>query len=185
MRGAFRMNLSMSYGRERRDDYFENLWQKPDNSYSVNITASVPVWDWGGRRARNAASQIGLAQTLLSIEEDELEIVSNVRNEVLNVRDRESRTMAMQENLDLAREISRTSFQRYQDGSITVSDLILNLSREADTAENFLQAYVSWKGSLRSLQIQTYYDFGLDRPILDWFREEGWIPEDGIEGQRP
>jgi len=185
MRGAFRMNLSMSYGRERRDEYFHNLWETPDNSYSINITASVPVWDWGGRKARNAASRIQLEQTLLSIEQSELEIVSNVRNEVLNVRDRESRTMAMQENQELAREVSRTNFQRYQDGSVTILDLILSLYREADTAENFLQAYVSWKGSLRSLQIQTYYDFGLDRPILDWFREEGWIPENGIEGQRP
>lgn len=184
MRGGFRLNLNLSYGRERQDDYFRNLWQKPENSFSINITAFVPVWDWGERKARNAATRIGFEKTLLSIEETELEIVSNVRNEVLNVRDRESRTMAMQENQELAREVSRTNFQRYQDGSIAVLDLILSLYREADTAENFLQAYVSWKGSLRSLQIQTYYDFEQDRPILDWFREEGWIPEDGLEDQR-
>ena len=83
------------------------------------------------------------------------------------------------------KEVSSANFQRYQDGSITVLDLILSLYREADTAENFLDAYLSWKGSLRSLQRQTYYDFEEDRPILDWFREEGWIPEDGFGGLRP
>ena len=159
--------------------------RSPKTVSPINISAFVPIWDWGERKARNTATRIGLEQTLLSIEETELEIVSNVRNEVLNVRDRESRTMAMQENQELAREVSRTNFQRYQDGSVTVLDLILSLYREADTAENFLEAYVSWQGSLRSLQIQTYYDFEQDRPILDWFREEGWIPENGLEGQRP
>jgi hypothetical protein len=185
LRGGVRVNLSMSYGRERRDEFFNNLWVKPDNSYSINITASVPVWDWGERQARRASSQIGLQQTLLRIEETELEIVSNVRNEVLDVRDQESRTMAMQRNLELAEEVARSNFQRYQDGSITASDLVLSLYREADTAENFLDAYLSWKGSLRSLQRQTYYDFEHDRPVLDWFREEGWIPENGFAGMRP
>ena len=114
-RGGFEMNLNFSYGRERRDEEFSNLWQDPDNSYTVNVTADVPIWDWGERKARIAASEIDLQQTLLRREETELEIVSNVRNEVLNVQDRESRTLAMQENLELAREVSETSFQRYRD----------------------------------------------------------------------
>ena len=184
-RGAFRLNLSMSYGRERRDDYFDHLWVDPDNSYTINVTAFLPIWDWGGRKARIASSEIGVEQTRLRIEETELGIVSNVRNEVLNVRDRESRTLAMRENLELARDVSETSFQRYQDGALTALELILSLRREAGTAENFIGAYVSWKGSLTRLQEQTYYDFERGRPVLEWFRDEGWISENGIEGFRP
>ncbi len=181
-RGGFRMNLNMSYGRERRDEEFKNLWVDPDNSYTVNVTADVPLWDWGERRARLASSEIGIQQTLLRIEEQELEMVSDVRNEVLNVRDRESRTLAMRENLELAREVSESSFQRYQAGSITVLDLLLSLRREEDTAQNFLEAYLSWRSSLRSLQEQTYFDFEAGIPVLDRFGVQDRLPGNGVLG---
>jgi outer membrane protein len=181
-RGGFQMNLNMSYGRERRDEEFKNLWVDPDNSYTVNVTADVPLWDWGERRARLASSEIGIQQTLLRIEEQELEMVSDVRNEVLNVRDRESRTLAMRENLELAREVSESSFQRYQAGSITVLDLLLSLRREEDTAQNFLEAYLSWRSSLRTLQQQTYFDFERGIPVLDRFGVQDRLPGDGVLG---
>ncbi len=38
------MNLNMSYGRERRDEEFNNLWVDPDNSYTVDVTADIPLW---------------------------------------------------------------------------------------------------------------------------------------------
>jgi|GEM_PF-263914 len=181
-RGGFQMNLNMSYGRERRDEEFNNLWVDPDNSYTVNVTADVPLWDWGERKARLASSEIGIQQTLLRIEEQELEMVSDVRNEVLNVLDRESRTLAMRENLELAREVSETSFQRYETGTITVLDLLLSLRREEDTAQNFLEAYLSWRSSLRELQEQTYFDFEAGIPVLERFGVQDRLPGDGVLG---
>lgn len=181
-RNGFRLNLNLSYGRETRDDVFGNIWVRPDNSYTINISAFVPVWDWGERKSRMAATRLGIDQTRLRIEETELGIVSGVRNEVLNVRDRESRTLAMQDNLELARNVTESSFRRYEDGTITAQDLLLSIQREVDTAENFLDAYVSWKGSLASLRRQTYFDFEKGRPVIEWFREEGWITDDFSEG---
>jgi outer membrane protein TolC len=179
-RGGFRMDVSMSYGRERRDEEFEKLWVDPDNSYTVNVNAYVPVWDWGERRARIASSEIGIQQSHLRIEETEIQIISDVRNEVLNVKDRESRTFAMRENLELAQNVSETSFQRYEDGAITALDLILSLRREADTAENFLEAYLGWRGSLRRLQELTYYDFERNIPVLERFGVQDRLPRNGV-----
>jgi len=183
-RGAFRLNLNMSYGRERLDERFGNLWIDPDNSYTVYVTADLPILDGGERKARIASSEIGIEQTRLYQEQARRGIVSSVRNEVLNVRDREGRTRAMMQNLDLAREVSQADFQRYEAGILTAQELILSLLRKADTNENFLDAYVSWKESLRRLQTQTYFNFEQDRPFLEVLREEGWIPEIGIGGLR-
>jgi outer membrane protein TolC len=181
-RNGLRLNLRMSYGREVRDDAFGRLWVDPENSYTINVSAFLPLWDWGERRARVQAQEVGLEQMRLRIEEAQLEMVSGTRNEVLNVRDREARTMAMEENLELARAVAESSFTRFRNGAITAQDLILTLRRKAETGENFLDAYVSWRGSLRGLQWRTYYNFELDTPILDWFREEGWVDEDAFNG---
>ncbi len=178
-RGGFQLDLNMSYGRERRDDEFDHLWVDPDNSYTVNVTAEVPIWDWGERKARIASSEIGIQQSLLRQEETEIQIVSNVRNEVLNVQDRESRTFAMQENLELARGSSETSLQRYEDGAMSGLDLILTLRRESDTAENFLEAYLGWRGSLRRLQQMTYFDFERGIPVLERFGVQDRLQSNG------
>lgn len=180
--GALRLNLNMSYGRERLDEYFANLWQDPENTYTLNVSVDLPIWDGGERKARIASREIGIERTRLSLEETQLGLISDVRNEVLNVRDRESRTLAMLNNLELAEAVSEANFQRYEEGSLIAQELILSLLRETDTNENFLDSYVNWKESLRRLQTLTYYNFELDRPFLEVLREEGWIPENGFEG---
>jgi outer membrane protein TolC len=176
-RGGFRVYLNMSYGRERLDPHFDRLWVHPENSYTINIRAFLPLWDWGGRKSRVKATEVALEQTRLRIEEAELDIVSGVRNEVLNVRDRENRTLSMRDNLALARQVAETGFQQYQDGAITVQDLLLSLRRESDTAENFLEAYVAWRESLTRLQSRTFYSFERGEPVMEWIAAEGWIED--------
>jgi len=175
-RGGFRMDLSLSYGRERQDEIFDRLWSKPDNSYTLDVEAYLPIWDWGERKARISSSRIGIEQSRLHIEEAELQIVSSVRNEVQSVREYESRTMAMRENLELAGQVSESSLQRYESGSITALDLLLSLRREADTARNFLDTYVGWREALARLQTLTFFDFEMGMPVLQRFGIDGALP---------
>ncbi len=93
--------------------------------------------------------------------------------------------MAMRENLDLAGGVSETSFQRYAAGAITATDLMLSLRREADTAENFLQAYLGWRDSLRQLQQLTYWDFERQMPVLERFGVEARLSTNGVTDLRP
>lgn len=172
-RGGFRVDLALSYGREKRDEIFDRLWVRPDNSYTLDVNASLPVWDWGARKARLEAGRIGIEQARLRIEEAQIQIISNVRNEVLNVQEFEGRTMAMRDNLELARQVSENSFQRYEAGSIPVTDLILNLRREMDTAENLSDAYVGWRRALVRLQRLTYFDFERRVPVLERYGIRG------------
>ncbi len=184
-RGGFRMDLSMSYGRERRDELFDHIFVDPDNSYTIDVEAYIPIWDWGERKARIASSRLGVERNHLRIEEVERQIQASVRNEVLNVREYQNRTMAMEENLELARGVSEDSFRRYAAGSISALDLIQSLRREMDTANNFLDTYIGWRQALLSLQEMTYYDFERDLPVLDRFGVEGRLDENGLSRQTP
>jgi outer membrane protein TolC len=174
------MDVSLSYGREMlASEVFNRLWTDPkrERSYTVAVDAYLPIWDWGERKARIASSQIGLDQTLLRREEVENQIVSNVRNEVRNVEEYQSRTLAMQENLELARAVAESSFIRYEQGAITALDLIQSLRREADTAQNFLDTYLGWRRALLRLQELTFFDFEEGMPVLDRFGVEATPPD--------
>lgn len=172
-RGGFRMDLSVSYGRERQDELFDRLWSNPDNSYTLDVNAYLPLWDWGERQARLASSRVGIEQSRLRLEEAEIQIRSGVRNEVQNVRELQIRTLAMQGNLELARQVSESAFPRYEAGSISALDLLLTLRREMDTAQNFLDAYVGWREALVRLQSLTFFDFGSGVPVFQRFRING------------
>jgi outer membrane protein TolC len=165
-RNAFRVDLAFTYGREMREEVFDQLWADPRNTYTVDVRAFIPIWDWGQRDARIQSSQITLDRNRLQREQAEIQIVSNVRNEVLNVQELQARALTMQNNLTLASEISEESLELYAQGNIAVVELLQSLRREQDTHENLLDAYLGWRRSLQRLQQQTYYDFEFDMPVL-------------------
>jgi outer membrane protein TolC len=166
-RNGFRMNVEFTYGREMQDPVFRSLWNEPSNTYTVDVNASIPIWDWGQRRARIQAEEINLRRNALELEQTEAEIVTELTNEVRNIEELQSRVLAMQDNLTLARGLSAQSLEQYRQGAITVADLLLSLRRETDTASNFLEAYVSWRESIQELQQMTYYDFERGQPVME------------------
>jgi outer membrane protein TolC len=166
-RGGFSMDLEFTYGREMRDELFGQLWDEPRNTYTVDVNAFVPIWDWGERDARIESQRITLRRTELQMEQTRLQIVSDVENEVRSLEELQARTLTMQENLGLAAEISQESLDLYAAGTITALDLMQSLRREQDTAENFLEAYMGWRRSLQRLQQLTYWDFEEDVPVTD------------------
>jgi outer membrane protein TolC len=166
---GFRLDLEFTYGREMQDPIFRSLWNEPSNTYTVDVSATVPIWDWGERKARIQAEEINLRRNALELEQTEAEIVTELTNEVRDMEELQSRVLAMQDNLALARGLSAQSLEQYRQGAITVADLLLSLRREMDTANNFLEAYVSWKESIQELQQMTYYDFERGQPVIERF----------------
>jgi len=159
--------LNFSYGREALDAQFRNVFGNPTNTYSVDVTATIPIWDGGERRSRIASSEISVQQTRLRIEEAETQIVTNVQNEVRNVSEFQDRALNMEQNLVLASELSASTLALYITGTASMFDLLQTFRTEAQTAENLLDAYLGWRNSLLRIQEQTYFDFELGVPVLE------------------
>ncbi|RMH52674.1 MAG: TolC family protein [Bacteroidetes bacterium] len=170
---SFRANLEVTYGRETQDPRFDELWERPTNSYSIGLYAYIPIWDWGRRRARIQAEQISLRKTELFIEETEREIRTDIANAIQNLEEYEQRAITMEENLQMARDIVAASMAQYRSGDISILDLLQSIGRQEDTALNFLTTYLGYRKALLSLQKLTYYDFERDMPLLRRFEIDG------------
>ncbi|MEK9505095.1 TolC family protein [Gaopeijia maritima] len=166
-RGGVQVDFSVSYGTEKRDEYLSGVWEDPENSFSLDLEAAIPIWDWGERSARIQASEVGVRQTQLRIEQAILDIRTGIENEVRNVDEYQSRALAMQQTQDLATSITEQSLGQYAEGTVSVLDLLQTLRREVDTANTSLDTYLGWRRALLRLQQMTYYDFERDIPILD------------------
>ena len=168
-RRGFRMDLGFSYGREAQDPIFDQIWADPSNSYTIDVNAYLPIWDWGERSSRIEGSRIALDQSRLRREEAEQSIRSDMRNQVRNVGEFEDRALAMEQNLGLATGLSESSLELYEQGLISALDLLQSFRRQVDTANNFLDAYLGWRRALLRIQQLTFYDFELDLPLLERF----------------
>lgn len=169
---AFRANLEVTYGREMQDPHLQDIWNRPTNSYSVGLYAYIPIWDWGRRKARIQAEEIGLRRTELRIEEAEEDIERNISNAVRNLKEYQQRALSMQHNLTMAKAIVKATTRRYRDGQGTILDVLQSFTRQETTAQNFLSAFLGYRNALMSLQQLTFYDFERDMPLLHRFETD-------------
>ena len=166
---AFHVNLEMTYGLEKQNERYQELWEEFDKSYSTSLNMYVPIWDWGRRKARIESREYSLKITELQIEEQQNEIRSDIMNAIQNLREYRMRTENMMESMKIIQNISDRSIEQYRQGNISLQDLLQIVSRQKDTEINFIEAYQGYKRSLISLMTQTYYDFENDVSLIDTF----------------
>lgn len=166
---AFRMNLGLTYGREVQDPRFQNLWQDPRNSYTVEVNATVPIWDWGERQHRIQAQQFSLDRARLSEEQALSEIETEVRNLVTTLQDYSQRLTTMQQTLTLARQLTASSLTRYRSGDIGLVEMLQAVTRESTTSTNYLNAFMGYTRTLRRLKEVTFHDFEMGVSVVERF----------------
>ncbi len=169
-RGAFSVNLDITYGVEKQDEQYDQLWQEYNNSYSTSVNAYVPIWDWGQRKANIEASKISIQQTDLNIEESRNEISSEITNAVQNLEEYQKRALSMSDNLKVAMELTELSIKQFAENKISVQDILRIIERQNQTEFNFLDAYLGYRRSLLSLMVNTHYDYEKGMSLLDQFR---------------
>jgi len=171
-RGAFRVNLEVTYGLEKQDERFKSIWEQYDNTNSITINAYVPIWDWGQRRARIEAQKISLEREDLRIDERQKEIRIDINNAIINLNEYQARASNMQDNIKIAEEILQESIKQYEDSNILFHNLLQNVIRQKDTGLNFLDIYLEYRKSILSLMVNTYFDYENNISLIDKFRAQ-------------
>lgn len=164
---AFKLDLEITYGLERQDERYQAMWDNYDNSNSVTLNAYVPIWDWGRRKSRIEAGKIALNRMDVSIEETRKEIRTDVINAMTNLNENQARALNMQESVNMAKEITGSSIDQYKNNDISIQDLLQIVSRQKETEENFLNAYLEYRDAVLELMLNTYYNYEKNISLFD------------------
>ena len=170
---AVKLDLEMTYGLERQDERYQAMWDNYDNSTSVTLNAYIPIWDWGRRKARIEARKISLDRLDVDIEERRNSIRKDVINAIINLNENQTRALKMQESVNIAKEITGTSINRYKNNEISLQDLIQIVSRQKETEENLLDSYLEYRNAILQLMIRTYYDYENNISLIDELKSNG------------
>jgi outer membrane protein len=167
---SFHVDLEMTYGLEREDEYFDELGDTYDNSYSVGVNAYIPLWDWGRRKANIQAEEISIKKTDLYIEETRTSIRANILNAIINLEEYQERAISMRESVNMTRNITAISIENYRNGLLSLQDVLQVINQQRDTELNFLEAFLGYRRSLLWLNTQTYYDYENGISLIDKYR---------------
>lgn len=169
-RNAFHVDLELTYGLEKQEETFTDLWNQYDNSYSVSVEAYIPIWDWGRRKTLIEADKISLRRSELAIEEFQEEVETDIRNAIEDLHEFQRRTLTMEEHLETSESLVEASIEQYEDGQMTLQDLLRSIKTQSETSRAFLDAYLGYKKSALSLMTETYYDFEFGQPLIERFQ---------------
>ena len=162
----FRGDISLSVGIIGDHQRFENIYDNPTQNPRVAISLTVPIFDWGEKKARVRAQQV--AQTLAKLEQENLRIDIE-----LEVRQTWRRLENLRTQIDIAEKSVRNAqltydinLTRYREGDLTGMEISQFQTQLSNRRMAYSQALINYKIELLNLKILTLYDFENEIPIV-------------------
>ena len=75
----FKGDLSVRVGMDALAGKVKNMYDKPTDNEEVGVTLTIPIFDWGAKKAKVKSSQLAMESDEISLEEQKKEIVIDVR----------------------------------------------------------------------------------------------------------
>ena len=162
----FKGTVALSLGIFGDNERFSEVYSTPTNQPRVAISFSIPLWDWGEKKARLAASTANLDMTKIDLENEKNNIVINIRKVYRNLQNLETQIEISQQNVKNAELTYEINLERYKNGDLTSMDLNLFQNQLSDKKSALATSLINYKIELLNLKIQSLYDFETDQPVV-------------------
>lgn len=158
-RGNISALLTANYGINKNDDKIEDIFHKFADDRSVNMTLSIPVWDWGKSKLEVESARANLKQAELGLMNEKEEVKREIISAINKISSARARVEVLSKSVELAQKSYDISYARFQSGTITSFDLSQMQLRLTDAKTNSLNALIDYKLAMAELIRLTYYDF--------------------------
>jgi outer membrane protein TolC len=162
----FRGDLNLRLGISGDNENLGQIFDSPTRSPSVNLSFSIPIFDWGEKKARIAAQEATIKSQELNLSEEKKQIIIGVRQAYRNLQNQLNQIGIADQNEINAQLTYEINLERYQNGDLTGMDLNLYQSQLSQKKIALAQAQIDYKIELLNLKIQSLYDFEKGTPIL-------------------
>ena len=162
----FKGSISARVGLMGQGDKFNGAFSKPDDNETIGVTLTVPLWDWGARKANIRSSELSNENTEISNAEER-------KSFMLDVRQLCRELPKLLRQIDIARQTvsnaERTydiNVEKYRNGALTGMELKNQQTQLTDAKNALTDAIISYKLRLLDLKIQTLWDFQNNKSYL-------------------
>jgi outer membrane protein TolC len=158
----FRGDISLAVGVMGNDEYFTDIYDKPTNSPSVGVTFSIPLFDWGQRKANIRAAEIDYQSKEINFKDQENDIIINIRSTYRNLQNLVNQIKIARQNEKNAQLTYEINLERYKNGDLTSIDLQRFQNQLSEKKTNLVNALINYKLEIINMKVQSLWDFEND-----------------------
>ncbi|NQU51616.1 MAG: TolC family protein [Bacteroidetes bacterium] len=162
----FRGDVNLRLGITGDNKNFGDIFETPTNSPSVALSFSIPLFDWGEKKARIAAAEAGIQAQELNFSQEKKQIIIGIRQVFRNIQNQLNQIDIAKQNEINAQLTYEINLERYENGDLTGMDLNLFQSQLTQKQISYAQSLINYKIELLNLKIQTLYDFEKGTKIM-------------------
>ncbi len=159
-------NLSLSLGIMGDNEDFQKIYDHPTNNPRVSLTLSIPIFDWGERKARIKAQEIAMKMYDMETDEERKSIEIAVRKSCRSLRNLESQISIAQQSVQNAQLTYDLNAERYRNGELTGMEMNQFQTQLSNQKMSYVSTLINYKLELLNLKIISLYDFEKNRPVL-------------------
>ncbi len=162
---SFQGELSLSIGIMGDNSSFNNIYNTPTQSPSVNLSFSIPIFDWGARKDRITAQQLQISMNKVDEEQELIDIEIEVLTSYRSLNNYIKQIELAQKSVSNAQQTYDLNVEYYRAGEITGMEISEYQSQLSSQKTSLAQAMVDYKLELVNLKCITLYDFEKGEPI--------------------
>lgn len=159
-------NISLSLGIMGDNEKFQKIYEHPTNNPRVAVTLSVPIFDWGERRARIKAQELATKIFDLQTDEERKSIEIAVRRSCRSLKNLETQMAIAEQSVKNAQLTYDLNAERYRNGELTGMEMNQFQTQLSNQKMSYVSTIINYKLELLNLKIISLYDFENDKAIV-------------------
>ena len=159
-------SLSLSLGIMGDNEKFQKIYDHPTNNPRVSVSLSVPIFDWGARRARIKAQELATKIFDMQTDEERKSIEIAVRRSCRSLLNLESQMIIAEQSLKNAQLTYDLNSERYRNGELTGMEMNQFQTQLSNQKMSYVSTIINYKLELLNLKIISLYDFENGVPIV-------------------
>lgn len=162
----FKGDVSLSFGLIGDNSHLNKVYDNPTQNPRVAITFTVPIFDWGEKKARIKAQRVAQMINELDFQEDKVDIELNIRQVWRSLENLRTQIKIAQQNVKNAQLTYDLNQTRYREGDITGMEMSQFQTQLSNKKISYSQALINYRIELLNLKILSLYDFDKNTPIV-------------------
>jgi len=162
----FKGDVTLSYGLMGDHSNFGRIYDSPTQNPRIAINFTIPIFDWGEKRARIRAQEAIQQVNSLDYEQDIVGIELNIRQVCRSLENLWTQITIAEQNVRNAQLTYDLNLTRYREGDINGMQISQFQTQLSGKKVAYTQALINYKIMLLNLKILSLYDFEKDEDIV-------------------
>lgn len=162
----FKGNISARVGMNAFNSKVQQVYDKPTDNEQIGVSLTVPIFDWGAKKARVKSSELAHESNQISFDEQKKEITLDVRSICRNLPNLLNQIEIKKKSIENAERTYEINLEKYRNGNLTGMELQQYQTQLTNAKQNYTNSIISYKQELLNLKIQTLWDFETNTSYL-------------------